>query len=232
MSLVTHTQIKRMLKQGEVWHCMVLVRLKQPEVPTSVVSVSVPVAPGVAATASDTPGVTTHASDTTSELLTETEMQNIVSDYPMVFTDAPPHGGSQVQLDFEVIPLEEGTQPVLRPMFRYSPFEMEEMKRQIEHLIMQGYIRPSTSPYGAPVLFVTKPRSTELRMVVDYRALNRLTKRNAFPLPRIDVLIIWLVQRCLALSICDKRTIRQNYCHKMCLKQPFAVPMVTSSLLL
>ncbi len=70
-----------MFKQGEVRRCKVLVRLKQAEVPTSVVSMSVPAAPSVTATASDTLGVTAHAADTPSELLTETEVRNFASDY-------------------------------------------------------------------------------------------------------------------------------------------------------
>jgi hypothetical protein len=127
--VIGYAQAKRMLKQGEVWHSMVVVRPRKPEVPTSVAAVSVPTAPGTTAPAGDTP----------SELLAEAEVQRIVSSYPEVFTDAPPYGGSQVQLDFEVNPLEAGTQPVLRPMFRYSPFEMEEMQRLIEQLIAQRY---------------------------------------------------------------------------------------------
>jgi hypothetical protein len=111
------------------------------------------------------------------------------SEYPEVFTDNPPHGGSKLRIDFEVIPIPDVTNPVLRPMYRYSPLEMEEMERQIHKLLELGYIRPSQSPYGAPVLFVKKPRSTELRMVIDYRALNKLTKRNGFPLPRIDEML-------------------------------------------
>jgi hypothetical protein len=64
---------------------------------------------------------------------------------------------------------------------------MEKKEKQIKTLLELGYIQPSQSPCGAPVLFVKKPRSTELRMVIDYRALNKLTKRNAYPLPRIDL---------------------------------------------
>jgi hypothetical protein len=74
-------------------------------------------------------------------------------------------------------------------MFRYSPAEMEEMEKQIQQLLELGYIQPSLSPFGAPVLFVKKPRSTELRMCIDYRAINRLTRRIAFPLPRIDEML-------------------------------------------
>ena len=87
------------------------------------------------------------------------------------------------------IPLEPGTRPIDRPMFRYSPRELEEMKSQLTHLIGAGLIEPSSSPWGAPVLFVRKPRSTALRMCVDWRALNSKTIRNVFPIPRIDELL-------------------------------------------
>jgi hypothetical protein len=71
-------------------------------------------------------------------------------------------------------------------MFRYSPAEMELLEKRIAELLELGYIEPSTSPYGAPVLFVKKPRSEELRLVIDYRLLNKMTLRNKYPLPRID----------------------------------------------
>ena len=124
--------------------------------------------------------------DTPESTPADKHAQQLQAEYPSFFTDTPPHGGSKIQLGFEVIPIPPDSNPILRPMYRYSPMEMEEMEKQIQHLIELGYIRPSQSPYGAPVLFVKKPRSTELRMVIDYRALNKLTKRNAYPLPRID----------------------------------------------
>eukprot|EP00882_Tetradesmus_deserticola_P001192 GHRQ01001290.1.p1 GENE.GHRQ01001290.1~~GHRQ01001290.1.p1 ORF type:complete len:1007 (-),score=112.72 GHRQ01001290.1:2410-5226(-) len=63
------------------------------------------------------------------------------------------------------------------------------MEKQIQQLLELGYIQPSLSSFGAPVLFVKKPRSTELRMCIDYRAINRLTRRIAYPLPRIDEML-------------------------------------------
>ena len=120
---------------------------------------------------------------------TDPRVEQLQAKYSDVFTDKPPHGGSQIQIDFEVIPVEPGSKPVCRPMYRYSPMEMEEMERQIKLLLELGYIQPSISSYGAPVLFVKKPRSTELRMVCDYRYLNKITKKIGFPLPRIDQLI-------------------------------------------
>jgi len=66
--------------------------------------------------------------------------------------------------------------------------EREEVERQVAKLLQQGFIRPSCSPYGAPVLFVKKPDGS-LRMCVDYRALNKITVKNKYPLPRVDLLL-------------------------------------------
>ncbi|CAI7896380.1 unnamed protein product [Closterium sp. NIES-54] len=69
-----------------------------------------------------------------------------------------------------------------------SPTEFADMKKQIEYLLDKGLIRPSTSPYGAPVLFTPKPDGS-LRMCIDYRALNKQTIKNKYPIPRIDDLL-------------------------------------------
>ena len=63
--------------------------------------------------------------------------------------------------------------------------EMQELSRQLEELSTQGFIRKSHSPWGAPVLFVTKKDGSQ-RMCIDYRELNKVTIRNRYPLPRID----------------------------------------------
>ena len=72
--------------------------------------------------------------------------------------------------------------------YRMSPAELAEVRRQLEELLAKGWIRPSTSAYGAPILFARKKDGT-LRMCVDYRKLNDLTKKNRTPLPRIDELL-------------------------------------------
>jgi transposase InsO family protein len=69
-----------------------------------------------------------------------------------------------------------------------SPLELEEVKRQLTELIDMGFIQPSKSPYGAPILFVPK-KNGKLRMCIDYRALNKITVKNRYPLPRIDELM-------------------------------------------
>src|SRR5436189_2545616 len=77
--------------------------------------------------------------------------------------------------------------PPFKGIFRLSQFELQELKKQLDQLLKDGKINPSTSPYGAPVLFVKKKDGT-LRMCIDYRALNSQTIQNRYALPRIDEL--------------------------------------------
>ncbi len=88
----------------------------------------------------------------------------------------------------EVIPTAPGAPIPKTHMFRYSPAELTEMKRQISALYEAGLIEKSTSPFGSPILFAKKKDGT-LRMCVDYRGLNRITVANRYPLPRIDDLL-------------------------------------------
>ncbi len=73
-------------------------------------------------------------------------------------------------------------------MYRLSPLELQEVKAQVEDLLKEGHIKPSSSPFGAPKLFVGK-KDGGLRMCIDYKVLNRQTVKNKFPLPRIDDLL-------------------------------------------
>ena len=80
------------------------------------------------------------------------------------------------------IDLVPGSVPPSRSPYRLSQPELEELRRQLTKLIEQGWIRPSVSPFGAPILFVKK-KNGDLRMCVDYRALNKITIKNKYPLP-------------------------------------------------
>jgi hypothetical protein len=74
------------------------------------------------------------------------------------------------------------------PMFRLAPNELEELRTQLDDLLAKGLIEPSSSPFGAPVLFVKK-KVAGLRMCIDYRKLNAVTIKNCYPLPRVDELL-------------------------------------------
>lgn len=113
-------------------------------------------------------------------------LQELLAEYKDVFPPAlppglPPERGGPGH----TINLEPNSKPPFRPVYRLSPLELQEVKKQLAELLEKGYIEPSSSPFGAPVLFVQK-KDGSLRMCVDYRALNKLTVKNRYPLPRID----------------------------------------------
>ena len=87
-----------------------------------------------------------------------------------------------------VIPLEPGARPPHRGMYRLTPLERAEVHKQVQELLAKGFIRPSVSPFSSPVIFVRKKDGT-LRMCIDYIAVNKLTVKNRYPLPRIDQLL-------------------------------------------
>jgi hypothetical protein len=101
---------------------------------------------------------------------------------PQLPKELPPHR----EIDHR-IELTQSSPPTLRSVYRMSVAELDELKRQLDELISAGFIRPSKSPFGAPVLFVKK-KDGSMRMCVDYRDLNRITTKNRYPLPRIDEL--------------------------------------------
>nr|GEW31673.1 putative reverse transcriptase domain-containing protein [Tanacetum cinerariifolium] len=88
----------------------------------------------------------------------------------------------QVEFEIQLVP---GAAPVARAPYRLAPSEMKELAKQLQELSDKGFIRPSSSPWGAPVLFVKKKDGT-FHMCIDYRELNKLTIKNRYPLPRID----------------------------------------------
>nr|GFC77022.1 putative reverse transcriptase domain-containing protein [Tanacetum cinerariifolium] len=108
----------------------------------------------------------------------------IICDCPEVFPDdllglPPPR-----QVEFR-IDLDPGATPVARAPYRLAPSELKELSDQLKELSEKGFIRPSSSPWGAPVLFVKK-KDGSFHMCIDYRESNKLTIKNKYPLPRID----------------------------------------------
>ena len=106
----------------------------------------------------------------------------------MVFQPLPKTLPPYRDITGHTIPLQPGAQPSYRPPYRFSPLEFREVKKQVSELLEQNSIQPSRSPYGSPVLFVMKKDGT-LRMCIDYRALNKLTIHDKYPLPRTDELL-------------------------------------------
>ncbi|GJT50071.1 putative reverse transcriptase domain-containing protein [Tanacetum coccineum] len=108
----------------------------------------------------------------------------IIRDFPEVFPDDLPGLPPPRQVEFR-IELVLGAAPVARAPYRLAPSELKELSDQLKELLEKGFIRPSSSPWGAPVLFVKK-KDGSFRMCIDYRELNKLTVKNRYPLSRID----------------------------------------------
>jgi hypothetical protein len=108
----------------------------------------------------------------------------IVQEYPDIFPEELL--GMPLDRDIEfMIKLLPGTPPISKRPYRMPVNELVELMKQIAKLQSKGFIRPSSSPWGAPVLFVEKKDGTQ-RMCVDYRSLNEITIKNKYPLPRIE----------------------------------------------
>ncbi|GJU51457.1 putative reverse transcriptase domain-containing protein [Tanacetum coccineum] len=110
----------------------------------------------------------------------------IVKDFPEDLPGIPP--ARQVEFQIDLVP---GVAPVAWAPYRLVPSEMKELAEQLQELSDKGFIRPNSSPWGAPVLFVKK-KDGLFRMCIDYRELNKLTVKNRYPLPRIDDLFYQL----------------------------------------
>jgi hypothetical protein len=129
----------------------------------------------------------------------------IVSEFPDVFPKELPGMPPKRKVEFE-IELILGTAPISKTAYRVSGPELVELKKQIDELLEKGYIRTSTSPWEAPVLFVYKKDGTK-RMCIDYRALNEVTIKNKYPLPRIEDLFDQL----RGASVLSKIDLRSGY---------------------
>jgi hypothetical protein len=118
------------------------------------------------------------------ETMLKTANISIVKEFPDVFLEdlhgLPPE--REVEFTIDLVP---GTGPISKAPYRMAPAKLKELKEQLQDLLNKGFIRPSASPWGAPVLFVKK-KDGSMRLCIDYRELNKVTIRNKYPLPRID----------------------------------------------
>ncbi|GJY45081.1 putative reverse transcriptase domain-containing protein [Tanacetum coccineum] len=128
------------------------------------------------------------------EVQSEGEKSRLFRDFPEVFPDDLSGLPLVREIEFR-IDLIPGASPVVKSPYRLAPSEMLELSNQLKELQEKGFIRPSHSPWGAPVLFVKK-KDGAMRMCIDYRELNKLTIKNRYPLPRIDDLFDQLQGAC------------------------------------
>jgi hypothetical protein len=124
--------------------------------------------------------------------------------FPYELTWMPPDRDIEFAIE-----LQQGTTPISKRPYRMPPAELAELKKQLQELLDKGFIRPSTSPWGCPALFVKK-KDEILRLWIDYRPLNAMTIKNKYPLPRIDVLFDQLV----GAKVFSKIDLRSGY-HKI-----------------
>ena len=110
-------------------------------------------------------------------------VQDFSEVFPKEITSLPPE--REIEFSIDLVP---GAGPISIAPYRMSPLELGELKKQIEDLLSKQFIRPSVSPWGAPVLLVKK-KDGSMRLCVDYRQLNKVTIKNKYPLPRIDDLL-------------------------------------------
>nr|GEY99534.1 putative reverse transcriptase domain-containing protein [Tanacetum cinerariifolium] len=129
----------------------------------------------------------------------------IVREFPDIFPEDLHRLPPVCQVEFQ-IDLILGTTPVAHAPYILAPSKMQELSNQLQELIGRGFIRPSTSPWGAPLLFVKK-KDGSCRMCIDYRELNKLTINNRYPLPRIDDLFDQLEGS----SVYSKIDLRSSY---------------------
>jgi hypothetical protein len=145
----------------------------------------------------------------------------VVNEFEDVFPEDLPGLPPDRAVEFS-IELEPGTAPISRRPYRMPPKELAELKVQLQELLDKGFIRPSTSPWGCPAIFVKKKDNT-LRLCVDYRPLNAVTIKNKYPLPRIDLLFDQLA----GAKIFSKIDLRSGY-HQIKIK-PEDIPKTAFS---
>ena len=100
--------------------------------------------------------------------------------FPEKLPGLPPD--REIEFCIDVVP---DTDPISMPPYRMAPTELKELNEQLKELLDKGFIRPSTSPWGAPVLFV-KEKDGSLRLCIDYRKLNKVTIKSNYLLPKMD----------------------------------------------
>ena len=108
----------------------------------------------------------------------------IVCEYPDVFLDELPGMPPDRDIEF-IIELMPGSRPIYKKPYRIGSEELAELKKQLDEQLRKGFIRPSASPWGSPVLFVSKKGGT-IRLCIDYRSLNEVAIKNKYPLPKIE----------------------------------------------
>jgi hypothetical protein len=140
------------------------------------------------------------------------EHLSVVKEFADVFPEELPGMPLERELEF-TIDLKPGTEPIARMPYRMSTPELQELKMQLKELLDLGLIRPSVSPWGAPVIFIRK-KDGSWRLCIDYHQLNKATIKNQYPLPRIDDLF----DQMKGATVFSKIDLRSGY-HQLRIKE-------------
>ena len=143
----------------------------------------------------------------------ELSMIPVVAEFLDVFLDEIPWLPPKRAVEFVIDLAPRGVTPISKAPYRMAPVELKELQVQLKELLDKGFIRPSFSPWGAPVLFVKKKDGT-FRLCIDYRELNKVTIKNRYPLPRIDDLFDQLK----GAAVFSKIDLRSGY-HQLRIKE-------------
>ena len=130
-------------------------------------------------------------------------------DYVDVFPDELPGLPPQRVVHFGIM-LHPGTSPISMTPHRMAPVELQELRVQLKELLDKGYMRPSTSPWGAPVLFAKKKGKT-LRLCIDYRQLNKVTIKNRYPFDRPKTWCVKYTPMCASARVAPSNIVYQWY---------------------
>jgi hypothetical protein len=152
----------------------------------------------------------TYMEETPKDKVPNLEDHAVLEDFEYVFKEV---SGLTPKRDIDFsINLIHGAAPVSRTPYKMSTPELKDLQMKLEEIMKKGYIRPSVSPWGAPVVFVKKKDGT-LRLCIDFKQLNKVTVKNKYPLPRIDDLFDQLKDA----KIFSKIDLRSGY-HKVRIK--------------
>ena len=172
--LLNATQLQRMVRKGQVWEAyLTMVRVADSAATDAQHAQRDATAGGNEIPIGDGP-------------VDKQRLEELLRSYADRFGDIPP-GSRSTAGAVHTIPLVPGAQPINQRPYRTPQALLPELENQIQELLDKGWIRPSASPWGSPVLFVPK-KDGSWRMCIDYRALNKVTVKNGWPLPRIEEL--------------------------------------------
>jgi hypothetical protein len=136
----------------------------------------------------------------------------VVREFADIFPEELPGMPPERELEF-TIDLKPGTEPIARTPYRMSTPELQELRMQLKELLDLGLIRPSVSPWGAPVIFIQK-KDGSWRLCIDYRQLKKATIKNQYPLSRIDDLF----DQMKGATVFSKIDLRSGY-HQLRIKE-------------